>query len=75
MLDKKMDEYNKENRSSSFPVILAEYCRTEDSTKFIFSANDKRPPILGLYDKELDIIEPAEFKYKIFSEISFWVLT
>lgn len=54
-----------------FPLFIREYCKTEDSKKYIFSANDKIPNQLWMYDFDLDLFEPATFKYNIFDVISF----
>jgi len=74
MLMKKIDEYNDDENNSwnKFPIILSQYCKSEDWTKFIFSINDKVPYVLWMYDKELDIIKKSTFKYQIFPEIAFW---
>lgn len=82
LLTKRMEEYNKQNNAKSlpyenegFPYFISEYCKTSDWNKYIFSASDKRPYVLGIYDKQLDIIEPANFKHNIFDNISFWART
>jgi len=82
LLTKKMKEYNKQNNTKSlpyenegFPYFISEYCKTSDGNKYIFSAEDKRPYVLWIYDKQLDIIEPANFKHNIFDNISFWART
>lgn len=70
MLMEKIDQYNKENREKSFPVLLNEYCKTKDSSKYIFSLQDKRPLELWLYDTLSDRVEKADFKHFIFDDIS-----
>lgn len=80
LLEEKMKKYNEENKGDSiyddsFPYFISEYCKTSDWNKYIFSASDKRPYVLWIYDKQLDIIEPANFKHNIFNNISFWART
>lgn len=61
-----MSYYDNEN---DFARSVLEYCKTEDSKKYVFLTTDKPRYVFWRYDKDLDIIEPAIFKYKTFDDI------
>ena len=71
LLQKKVDVFNEVNKNSTqgFSYFVSEYCKNKVSDKFIFWTQDKPIFWFWRYDKDLDIIEPAIFKYKTFDYI------
>ena len=70
LLQKKVDDFNKrEDIIWWFTRSISEFCKNKESNKYIFWTQDKPIFTFWRYDKYLDIIEPATFKYKTFSYI------
>ena len=70
VLQKKVDNFNKrEDIIWWFSYFISEFCKNKESNKYIFWTQDKPIFTFWRYDKNLDIIEPAEFKYKVFDLI------
>ena len=71
LLQKKVDKFNEDNQNSiqGFSYFVSEYCKNKDSDKYIFWTQDKPIFRFWRYDKKIDTIEPAIFKYKTFDYI------
>ena len=76
LLQKKVDDFNEKHIYNDpshdvrwFSYFVSEYCKNKESDKYIFWTQDKPIFRFWRYDKDLDIIEPAIFKYKTFDYI------
>ena len=70
VLQKKVDEFNeRKDIIWGFSKFVSEFCKNKESNKYIFWTQDKPIFTFWRYDKYLNIIEPAIFKYKTFAYI------
>lgn len=77
LLQEKIKLYNtqfNEDYFAGLPHFVREYCKSEDGTKFIFSAESKVPLSFWRYDKTLDIIEETSLINFVFPYVeNFWI--
>ncbi len=75
MLEQKIQSYNNERtdlQTMDFPYFIDEYC-VSSKGEYIFVASDKKPPHIGRYDTEWDILEPAIQDFNTFAMLPSYI--